>query len=491
MSLARLTSAMVVVGVLAFGTRPVSSEPLQAATQLEVTPATSYYASGPQGGFFWPSVQVYTLKNTGTAPLTLASSVDQPWVSILLTTQTINPGETWGDPITINSQANTLAPGSYTATVTFTNATSGVGSTTRTVHLIVGTPGDTTPPVVTISNPATPTIATGSTPITVSGTASDNAAVTSMWWFNMQTNDSGSMPGSATWSISVPLAAGDNQIHIWAWDGAGNQGGATVTVRYGSTAGTQMDVSPASGFTAAGPVGGPFNPSSQIYTVTNLGPGAMSFTATAAQPWVSVFAGSATLLAGNSWGVIVSFTGSANSLPGGTHTDAVTFTNTTNGSGNTTRSVSLVVGSAGDTTPPSIAIVNPAPPTASSPTSPITIGGTASDTVGVASIAWQNPQAGLSGTIAGAASWSLSIPLVAGSNVITITAWDAGGNSASASIIVDLTGSTGAGAGSGGGRGKRHCAGAVQADGGLLFPGLLLLGLALALLLSRPSAVGR
>ena len=463
----------------------MASAASQAGPQLEVTPATGFYSSGPQGGPFNSNGQVYSVKNTGSAPMTFTSSVDQPWVSILLTNNTINPGETWGDPISINSQANSLTPGTYTSTVTFTNATTAAGNTTRTVTLFVGSAGDTTPPSVTITSPAPPTASTSSSRITISGTASDNVAVTSMYWVNMQTNESATMPGGASWSFTADLVSGDNQVYVLAWDAAGNQATASIVIHYGASAAGQMDVSPATDFIATGPSGGPFNPSSQVYTVTNQGTSSMSFTATATQSWVSVFAGAATLGPGQSWGVVVSFTGAANSLASGTYAYTVTFTNTTNGSANTTRTVTLVVGSSSDTTPPSMTIVSPAPPTATASSSPVTISGTASDNVGVASISWFNMQTNQAGTVPGSASWSVSVPLIDGSNSITITAWDAGGNGTSASITVTLTGSPAPLGGSGsGGHHKRRCLGAVAASPGERLPllglGVLLLGWGLA-----------
>jgi hypothetical protein len=74
------------------------------------------------------------------------------------------------------------------------------------------------------------------------------------------------------------------------------------------------------------------------------------------------------------------------------------------------------------------------------------------------------------------------VPLASGTNSITITAWDAGGNSASASITVTLGSSPGGGGGTsgGGGHSKRHCLGAItEARDGAL--SLIVLGvLALA-----------
>ena len=70
-------------------------------------------------------------------------------------------------------------------------------------------------------------------------------------------------------------------------------------------------------------------------------------------------------------------------------------------------------------------------------TSPtVTLSGTASACSGITQMSWSN-NAGGSGTCAGAASWSAAgIPLQLGYNVITVTATDSIGNSASAQLTV-------------------------------------------------------
>jgi hypothetical protein len=433
-----MTSLKRVLAVLAIlGVAPLPAT-AQAAPQVQVTPANGYYSSGPQGGPFNPGVQIFYMSNTGASAISYTATANQPWVTVFMTSGTMNAGETWANPVFVNSQANSLTAGTHTATVTYTNTTNGSGNTTRTVTLIVGTPGDTTPPTVTISSPAPPNATSAATPVTVSGTASDNTGITSMYWVNMLTNESGTMAGAAAWSFSVGLVNGDNQIHVLAWDGSGNQGTASIIIHYGPVTGPQMAVAPASGFTSTGPAGGPFAPLQQVYTVSNPGTSSLNFTATATQPWVNVFAGSGTIAPGATWNVIVSFTAAANSLAAGTYSDTVTFTNTSNGSGNTTRSVSLVVGSSSDTTPPSISIVNPAPPSATASSSPASVSGTASDNVGVTSISWSNAEALQSGTVPGGTSWSAFVPLVSGTNTITVTAHDAGGNSTSATIVISM-----------------------------------------------------
>jgi hypothetical protein len=480
-SLKRVLAVMAILGVA-----PLAAAP-QAAPQMQVTPGNGYYSSGPQGGAFNPGVQVFYMSNTGAAAISYTATANQPWVTVFMTSGTMNAAETWANPVFINSQANSLTAGTYTATVTFTNTTNGSGNTTRTVTLIVGATGDTTPPTVTITSPTPPNATSAATPITVSGTASDNTGITSMYWVNMLTNESGTMPGAAAWSFSVGLVNGDNTIHVLAWDGSGNQGTDTIIVHYGAVTGPQMAVTPAGGFTSTGPAGGPFAPLQQVYTVTNPGTAPLNFTATATQPWVNVFAGSGTIAAGGSWSVIVSFTAAANSLPAGTHSDTVTFTNTSNGSGNAARPVSLVIGSSSDTTPPSITIVNPAPPSATAPSSPATISGTASDNVAVTSISWSNAEALQSGTVPGGTSWSAFVPLVAGTNTITVTAHDAGGNSSSASIVITMGTATAPTAAAGSSKKKSdHCLGSVAVAGS--HPWALLLG---ALLLGTSFRRGR
>jgi putative Ig domain-containing protein len=94
-----------------------------------------------------------------------------------------------------------------------------------------------------------------------------------------------------------------------------------------------------------------------------------------------------------------------------------------------------------DTTPPSISIVSPLIGEGgyTSTTSSISMTGTSSDNIGVTQVTWVNSLGG-SGTAAGTTSWSIgSIPLKGGTNLITVTARDAAGNTASATRSVSYT----------------------------------------------------
>jgi hypothetical protein len=93
-------------------------------------------------------------------------------------------------------------------------------------------------------------------------------------------------------------------------------------------------------------------------------------------------------------------------------------------------------GSPGDTTPPSLQITNPASTIVSTTANAITFRGLATDNVGVTAVTWVN-STGTSGTATGTVTWVAGgIPLLVGSNTITIRAFDPAGNSAWRAVTV-------------------------------------------------------
>ena len=107
-----------------------------------------------------------------------------------------------------------------------------------------------------------------------------------------------------------------------------------------------VSVMPGANFAAKGPLGGPFVPDSQQYTLTSTSTTMnLDWSVSHTQSWIDVAPSSGALEPGASTTVTVSINSGANVLPLGTHSDAVSFTNLTNGNGNTTRSVDLLVNS--------------------------------------------------------------------------------------------------------------------------------------------------
>ena len=92
-----------------------------------------------------------------------------------------------------------------------------------------------------------------------------------------------------------------------------------------------------------------------------------------------------------------------------------------------------------DVTPPTVAITSPTSSGSYSTSSAtLSMGGTASDNVGVTQVTWANSRGG-SGTATGTTSWSVTLTLQSGSNVITMTAQDAAANSGTALLRVNYT----------------------------------------------------
>ena len=133
---------------------------------------------------------------------------------------------------------------------------------------------------------------------------------------------------------------------------------------------------------------------------------------------------------------MTSWTASAIALQIGSNVLTVTARD---GAGNTAMTTLTVTRR--DITAPTVTITSPtANPTYTTSASSITLGGTAFDDVGVTQVAWTNSQSG--GTATGTTSWTASgIALQIGSNVLTVTARDAAGNTATATLTVTLTSS--------------------------------------------------
>lgn len=108
--------------------------------------------------------------------------------------------------------------------------------------------------------------------------------------------------------------------------------------------------------------------------------------------------------------------------------------------GQLTEQITVVGPPSSDSEDPTIAIDTPTTDMSyNTDSTPVSIGGTASDNVGVTSVAWDNSASGGSGTAAGTTSWTASVPLVQGENNITVTAEDAAGNSGSDNFTVIYT----------------------------------------------------
>ncbi len=91
---------------------------------LIVTPVSDFAASGISGGPFSPSSQVFTLTNYGASSFNWSVINTSAWLNVSSSSGTLEVAGQANVSISLNSAANSLAVGNYSATVGFSNLTS-------------------------------------------------------------------------------------------------------------------------------------------------------------------------------------------------------------------------------------------------------------------------------------------------------------------------------------------------------------------------------
>jgi parallel beta-helix repeat protein len=104
---------------------------------LFISPEEDYFSSGPEGGPFSPACKSYTLTNEGSSDVNWVAEANEPWLKIAPSSGTLAPDSNIVVDVCISADANTLAEGVYTDTVSFTNTNTGFSHTID-VTLCVG-----------------------------------------------------------------------------------------------------------------------------------------------------------------------------------------------------------------------------------------------------------------------------------------------------------------------------------------------------------------
>jgi len=93
---------------------------------FQITPGRGAVANGPVGGPFTVSAQAFSLANTGKTAFNWSLGATSNWLDLSSTSGTLASGEASSVSLTLNSAANLLPAGVYTAGLWFTNLTSGL-----------------------------------------------------------------------------------------------------------------------------------------------------------------------------------------------------------------------------------------------------------------------------------------------------------------------------------------------------------------------------
>ena len=316
---------------------------------ITVTPSTDLASSGTVGGPFSPASIIYTVTNSGTAPVDWSASVNQSWVSLSSTSGSLGVGDSALVTVAIDQgQASVLTPAQYTAQVTLTDVDSGA-SASREVTLDVqavtagesqlsvaspfgfGSTGDVGGPfapgtkVYTISNTGTASL---------NWTASADEA-----WISLSSTG-GSIPAGGDFDVTVSinqslaatLAASTYDGEV-AFVDTGNadteRRGVVLMVNAPAGSGSDLTLTPATSLNSSGIQGGPFGPDNQVYTLANTGSSAVTWSASVNQTWISLSSAGGTLAPSTTVDVTVSINqGIASTLPVGGFVGAMTLTDT-------------------------------------------------------------------------------------------------------------------------------------------------------------------
>jgi len=109
-----------------------------APADLQVSPVSVLRFGGMTGGPFASHAGSFRLSNHGTDNVSWTALSSQPWLTLSSAAGIIGAGGSMVVDASVNSSADALPAGVYSATVTFANTTSGSGSTTREVVLQIG-----------------------------------------------------------------------------------------------------------------------------------------------------------------------------------------------------------------------------------------------------------------------------------------------------------------------------------------------------------------
>ena len=201
-----------------------------------------------------------------------------------------------------------------------------------------------------------------------------------------------------------------------------------------------LTVTPTSNFSSAGAQGGPFSPTSKNYILENTGTGSINWTASKTANWITVSDASGKLEIGTSTAVTVSINNNANFLTVGTYTDTITFLNTTNGSGSTTRMVTLQILTPDN--PPTVTITNPT--NGQTVSGIVTIQINASDDNGISKIEIYIDNV-LAATLTTAAPYTFqwnSTTAANGSHTLRATAYDTANQTADDQVTINVNNSS-------------------------------------------------
>jgi hypothetical protein len=319
------------------------------AEPLAFSPTAGFSVIGYAGSLLSAQSKIVTLTNSGTSSVNWSVTNVPGWLTATPASGTLTQNGTATVTLSFNSSASALAAGNYSTNVSIKDITRGTTLSCPFVLQVdeglviapttgfsaggfVGGPFSTNAMTFGLTNLGANQLSwtTGNLPAwltatPVSGTLAQN--------------------GSATVTISLntaasSLPAGSYSSTMYIKD---DLSGVSQNFTFALQTSEALAIVPATSQTAGGAVGGPFSPSSIVYTVTNMGAAPLSWAVSNYPSWLTVTPVSGTLASHGAAMVTAAFNASANSLATGTYSNSLSFYDAV-GETTQTRPVVLQVG---------------------------------------------------------------------------------------------------------------------------------------------------
>jgi hypothetical protein len=318
-------------------------------TKLSLSPSENFVVTKNPTDAFNVADKSYIITNTGNDTLDWSAEADQGWVTLSLSSGSLAIGDSTTVTVSLNSTAESLSYGYYTANVNFTNLVNGVGNAHEyAIYQVIPsnpqlsvTPDENVYSALT-ENRAFPAV---EKVYTLSNTGNDilNWSVTNdQNWISLSL-DSGSLGLGESTTVTISIVSSSVAAFTYgsytANIGFNNlNNGLGSSLKYAICDVIQsnpaLSLAPNEDFYAERTTSSDFVAEEKVYTVSNSGNNLMNWNASVDQSWVSLSLDSGSLDVSESTTVTVALNSTASSLTYGYYTAKVSFTNLVNANGN-------------------------------------------------------------------------------------------------------------------------------------------------------------
>ncbi|HTB85716.1 MAG TPA: protease pro-enzyme activation domain-containing protein [Candidatus Sulfotelmatobacter sp.] len=303
------------------------------ASAFGVSPQGGYSSSGIFSGPFTPSSGVFQLTNNGATAFNWSLICTSSWAIRSITNGTLAAGATTNVTVRLAASATNLAPANYSTMLAFSN---------RTAHLVQKIPFDlqVIEPLTISNSDAGMIIGQHGGPFTPNpayfeltnsgGVAISWSLTTTSTWFKAAAT-SGKLAVGAGTNLYFELNKASSNLLAGSYS-------STITFKDSKSRGTlkvplqlqviqPMALTPAAGFTAVGPVGGPFTVTSQGFSLINTDTINIAWSLVNTSKWLVATLTNGILPAGETTNFTISLSATSALLKAALYTSNVKLTN--------------------------------------------------------------------------------------------------------------------------------------------------------------------